>query len=63
MILPYANTQMKSHFLSQVSKAFKGHNLIVQVDQASQHKSKKLKNLDPIALIAQPAYCAELKPV
>ena len=63
MILPYANTQMMSLFLSQVSKDFKGHNLIVQVDQASQHKSKKLKNPDHIALMAQPAYCAELTPV
>ena len=54
---------MKSHFLSQVSKAFKGHNLIVQVDQASQHKSKKLKTPDPIALIVQPAYCPELNAV
>jgi len=63
LILPYANTEMMSLFLEQVSEDFAAYFIIMLVDQAGWHMSAHLKVPDNIRLIAQPSHSPELNPV
>tara|TARA_B100000315_G_C14507115_1_gene555140 strand:+ start:735 stop:1253 length:519 start_codon:yes stop_codon:yes gene_type:complete len=63
LILPYANTDMMNIFLKQVSDDFDDYFIIMQVDGASWHRSKKLNIPENIRLIQQPSYSPELNPV
>ena len=63
LILPFANTEMMTIFLDQVSKDFKDFFVIILVDRAGWHVSKRLTIPENIRLIPQPAYSPELNPV
>jgi len=63
LILPFVNIEMMNIFLDHVSRDFKDFFVIMIVDQASWHMSKRLKIPENIRLIAQPAYSPELNPV
>ncbi len=51
LILPYANTEMMSLFLQEVSEDFKDFFVIMLIDRAGWHMSKKLKIPENIRLI------------
>lgn len=63
LILPYANTDMMSLFLQEVSEDFKDFFVIMLIDRAGWHMSKKLKIPENIRLIPQPPYSPELNPI
>ena len=63
LILPYGNTEMMSLFLREVSEDFKDYFVIMLVDQAGWHVSKKLKIPENMRLICQPSHSPELNPV
>ncbi len=63
LILPFVNIEMMNIFLDYVSRDFKDFFVIMIVDQAAWHTSKRLKIPENIRLIAQPAYSPELNPV
>ena len=63
LILPYANTEMMNLFLQEVSEDFKDFFVIMLIDRAGWHVSKKLKIPENIRLIPQPPYSPELNPV
>ncbi|QWR78292.1 transposase [Candidatus Magnetomonas plexicatena] len=62
LILPYANTETMNIFLRQVSIDFQVYFMIIVVDQAAWHLSKKLVVPENIRLIPQPAHSPELNP-
>lgn len=63
LILPWANTDMMSIFLNQVSVDFSNYFTLMLVDGAGWHTSKKLKIPENIRLIKQPSHSPELNPV
>ncbi|SRR6266571_7582734 len=63
LILPTANTDMMNVFLEHVSQAFASYFIVMQVDQASWHRSKALRVPANIRLIQQPAHSPEVNPV
>ena len=63
LILPHANTLMMGLFLKQVVAEFPNYFIVVQVDRATWHTSKKLPIPENIRLFPQPAYSRELMPV
>lgn len=63
LILPYANTEMMSLFLQEVSEDFKDYFVIMLIDRAGWHMSKNLRVPENIRLIPQPPYSPELNPV
>jgi hypothetical protein len=63
LILPHANTQMMDLFLEQVARDFAGYFVIMLVDQAGWHMTKRLKIPENIRLLAQPSHSPELNPV
>lgn len=63
LILPYANMQMMALFLKQVATEFQNYFIVMQVDRATWHTSKKLQIPENIRLLPQPAYSPELMPV
>jgi len=62
LILPYANTEMMNLFLQEVAQDFKDFFVIMLVDQAGWHTSKKLIIPDNVRLIPQPPHSPELNP-
>ena len=62
LILPYADTEMMSLFLKQVSLDFSNYYIVMQVDGAGWHSSQALVIPENIALIEQPAYSPEVNP-
>jgi DDE superfamily endonuclease len=54
LLLPYADTAMMNLFLQQVSQEFVDAFIIMQVDQASWHRSSELQLPENIRLIFQP---------
>lgn len=62
LILPFANTDMMSIFLRQLSKDFEDYFIILLIDQAGWHLSEKLQIPENISLIPQPAHSPELNP-
>ncbi len=63
LILPTANTEMMTIFLSHVSKEFINSFIVMQVDRASWHRSQHLQLPENIRLIFQPPYSPETNPV
>ena len=63
LILPYANTDMMNPFLQEVSEDFTDYFVIMLIDRAGWHMSKKLCVPENIRLIPQPPYSPELNPV
>jgi transposase len=63
LILPTANTEMMTMFLEHVSQAFADYFIVMQVDQASWHRSKALRVPANMRLIQQPAHSPEVNPV
>ena len=63
LLLPEVNTEMMNIYLSEISKNYKGKRLILIMDQAGWHKSKKLNIPDNIEIEYLPAYSPELNPV
>ena len=63
LLLPYADTAMMNLFLQHVSEAFADAFIIMQVDQASWHRSSELQVPENIRLIFQPPYSPEVNPV
>ncbi|MFC1567181.1 IS630 family transposase, partial [bacterium] len=63
LILPGVNIDMMNLFLEHISIEYKDYFLIMQVDRAGWHKSKKIKIPENIRLIEQPAYSPETNPV
>jgi transposase len=63
LILPFVNIHMMNIFLHHVSQDFKDFFVIMIVDQAAWHTSKRLKIPENIRLIAQPSHSPELNPV
>jgi len=62
LILPMANTAMMDIFLRQVSKDFPDNFIVMLVDQAGWHTSKKLDIPENIRLIKLPPRSPELNP-
>lgn len=62
LILPYADTEMMSLFLKQVSIEFPNYYIVMQMDGAGWHSSQALVIPENIAIIEQPAYSPELNP-
>jgi hypothetical protein len=63
LILPYANTDMMTLFLDEVSRDFKDYFVIMLVDRASWHLSGSLRTPENIRLLPLPPYSPELNPV
>jgi len=63
LILPFANTDMMTLFLEQVSRDFQEYFVIIMIDKAGWHVSKSLSIPENICIIRQPAYSPELNPV
>ena len=63
LILPYANTEMMNLFLQEVAADFKDFFVIMLLDQAGWHMSKRLQIPENIRLLPQPPYSPELNPV
>lgn len=63
LILPYANTAMMTLFLQEVAEDFKEYFVIMLVDQAGWHVSKKLQIPENIRFLYQPSHSPELNPV
>lgn len=62
LILPWANLSMMALFLQQVAEEFKDYFMIMLVDQAAWHTSKKLPVPANIRLLPQPPGSPELNP-
>lgn len=63
LLLPSADTDRMTLFLSHVSQTFAKYFIVMQVDQAGWHGSKELVIPENIRLISQPAYSPEVNPV
>ena len=63
LILPFANTDMMTLFLEQVSMDFQEYFVIIMMDKAGWHVSKNLSIPENIRIIRQPAHSPELNPV
>jgi len=62
-ILPYLNHKCMEIFLQQMHYDFPDEEIVLQVDGAACHSTKKLKIPDNIHLIFQPPYSPELNPM
>jgi hypothetical protein len=56
LLLPSADSDMMTLFLSHVSQTFAKYFIVMQVDQAGWHGSKELAIPENIRVISQPAY-------
>jgi hypothetical protein len=63
LVLPEASISCMNLFLKKVSKDFSNYFVIMQVDQAAWHTSRKLKLPDNIRFLPQPPCSPELNPV
>jgi len=63
LVLPWVNSQMMSLFLENVSEALPDNFIIMLVDGAGWHTSKKLRVPENMALVRQPSHSPELNPV
>jgi hypothetical protein len=63
LVLPWANTEMMQLFLEQVSQDFAENFVIILMDQAGWHISRRLHLPENIRIIKQPAHSPELNPV
>ncbi len=63
MILPRSDTEMMNIFLQAVGKEFQESFVIMILDRAGWHFSKKLQIPENIRIMPLPAYSPELNPV
>ena len=63
LILPYCDISMMEIFLKEVSKQLSNYFIIIQVDRAVWHTSKKIDIPENIRLVLQPRGSPELNPV
>jgi len=63
IVAPKCNTVWTNEFLNVLSDTYKNDYLLVPTDNASWHKSKKLKVPDNIYLFYLPAYTPEINPI
>ena len=63
LVLPWANSQMMSLFLEHVSGSFPDNFIIMLVDGAGWHISRKLMVPENMILVRQPSHSPELNPV
>ena len=63
LILPEVNTQMMNIFLTHFQKHIENKKIVLIMDRAGWHCSKKLKIPSQIELIYMPPYSPELNPV
>lgn len=63
MISPCCNTEAMSIFLKQTAQYYKQYRIIMALDSAGWHTSKKLELPDNIILLPLPPYSPELNPV
>jgi transposase len=64
LILPYKDTEIMQMFLNEFSKTIpKGIHAVLVADQASWHKTSKLKKPKNISLVFLPPYSPELNPI
>ncbi len=63
LLLPSVNTQTMSAFLQELAQRYPEEKIILVMDGAGWHKSKKLCIPKNIAIIFLPPYCPELNPV
>ena len=63
LVLPWANTDMMAIFLQEVSETYQDSFIVMLVDGASWHSSKRLAISENIRLIKQPSHSPELNPV
>ena len=63
LLLPEVNTKMMNLYLEELSKEYKDKKILLIMDQAGWHKSKKLKVPENIEIEYQPPYSPELNPV
>ena len=61
--LPYVNTDCLNIFLDQLSKFYPNNKILLVMDGAGWHKSKKLVLPSNIEIIYLPPYSPELNPV
>lgn len=61
--LPYVNTVCLNIFLDELSKSYPNDTIILVMDGAGWHKSKKLERPANIEIIYLPPYSPELNPV
>jgi len=59
----HCNTDCFQIFLNLVAQQYSDSILIIQVDQASWHKAKRLRVPENIILMFQPAHCPESNPI
>ena len=62
LLLPSADTDMMTLFLSHVSQTFAKYFIVMQVDGAAWHDSHDLVVPSTIRLIEQPPYSPEVNP-
>lgn len=62
LLLPYANSEMMSLFLAEVSTTFSNTLIVLRVDQAGWHVSDAVTVPENIRLVFQPAHRPELNP-
>ena len=64
LVLPWANTEMMQLHLNAISSQVGPHRHVVLVlDNAGWHGSKRLQVPENITLLPLPAYCPELNPI
>jgi transposase len=63
LVLPEVNTEMMNFYLEELSKRYKDKKILLVMDQAGWHKSKKLKVPKNIEIEYLPPYSPELNPV
>ena len=63
LLLPEVNTKMMNLYLKELSRYFEGEKIILIMDNAGWHKSKRLKIPSNIEIEYLPAYSPELNPV
>lgn len=62
LVLPKANTHGMNVFLKELSRRFPKEYLVLVLDRASWHKSKKLEVPENVMIVLLPAYSPELNP-
>jgi len=63
LLLPKVNTEMMNLYLEKLSSKFKGEKIVLIMDNAGWHKSKRLKVPKNIEIEYLPPYSPELNPV
>lgn len=63
MIAPFCNTEAMNCFLSHLTKQYKQYRIVLILDKAGWHVSRKIHLPENLLLLHLPAYSPELNPV